>query len=103
EFEGAAGEGEVDGDADDFGEWAARGRPIEQVLVPIFDAPVGRGCSGGGGEDVLTETRVGILGVEGVDEQGVTRLDGTAGAGVESGRGRHFSGEEAAAYSSHAN
>ena len=81
-FEGAARECQVHRDADHFRQRVVRRAAEEQVFVPIFNAP---GCGGRGGEadqcergrqDVLSKTRVGIFGIEGVDQQRVARLDG---------------------------
>ncbi len=72
---------------------------MQQILVPVVDAPVGRAGRGkagqgeGGGEDVLAETGVRILGVEGIDQERVLGLRWSAGLiGIERRRGGHLEG-----------
>ena len=82
QFVGAAGEGEVYGDADDSRHGARGWGTVEEVFVPVFNGPV-VGSGGGetgqrerGGEDVLAEAGIGVLGIEGVQQEGVVGLDG---------------------------
>lgn len=76
EFKGAGGEGEVDGDADDLGDRIGGGASLEEIFIPVADVPIlggGGGDAGegeGGSEDVFAEAGVGVLGVEGVDQEG---------------------------------
>jgi len=81
-LKGALREGEVDGDSDHFGHRIIRRPPVENIFIPVLNSP---GFRSGGGETgqrqrgcqyVFAETRVGIFGIEGIDEKRVTRLDG---------------------------
>jgi hypothetical protein len=79
---GAVGECEMDADADDLGKRFGRRAALKQIFVPIVDGPIvrrGGGDAGegeGGGENVLSEAGVRILGIERIDEQRVAWLDG---------------------------
>ncbi len=79
ECEGAPGEGQVDGDADDLREGVGGRRALQEVLVPVADGPLGRRRGRDArqrerrGQHVLAEAGVRVLGVEGVDEQRVSR------------------------------
>ena len=46
EFIGAAGEGEMNGDGNDFGERVGWGRPLKEIFIPITDVPMGWSGSG---------------------------------------------------------
>lgn len=89
ELEGAAGEGEMDGNADDFGHGVDGRSAVEQVFVPVAETPMWRrGCGEAsegesGCEDVLAEAGIGVFRVEGIDQQGIARLDGCGCDGGE--------------------
>ena len=81
EFEGAAREREMHGDADDFGnrlDWRAA---VEKIFVPVLNGPVRR--RGGreareckcGREDMLAEARMRILGIERINKKRVAEPD----------------------------
>ena len=83
----------MDGDADDPREGVARGRTLQEVLVPVGDLPVRRRRPGDagqgerGGQDVLAETGVGVLGVERIEQQSELGSVRTGSEiGVETGR-----------------
>src|SRR5271157_5787664 len=108
---GAAGKRQMYRDSYDL-RHRPKWRPsVEQILVPILDAPVcgsRRGKAGQGKgrrEHVLAEARIRVLGIEGIDQQGIVPLDTllddarvdrlAALAGIERGSGGHFTGNPA--------
>src|SRR5580765_8261912 len=75
---------------------------IEQVLVPIFDAPAcGCRCCEAGqrerrGEYVLAKAGIRVLRIEGIDQQCIASLDESSRlGGIETRRGRHLTGNPA--------
>ena len=97
QFVGAPGKGQVHGDANDLGHGIVRRPSMQQVLVPIFDAPVGGRGGGEAGQGqsrsqhVLAKAGVGILGIEGVDQQSVAALhESTVLRVIENGCMQHF-------------
>jgi hypothetical protein len=96
DFVSALGERQMHGDPNHLGKWAEGWPALQHIFVPILHPPVlGRG----GGEtsqrqawrqNMLSETRVRILGIEGIDQQRVVRLNAggvTISAGIHRGRG----------------
>ena len=73
EFKRAFGEGEMNGDANEFGQRRIGRVAVEEVLVPVIDSPVcgrrGReaGEREGGREHMFAEAGVGVFRVEGID------------------------------------
>jgi len=72
---------------------------VEEVFVPISDAPVGRRSGGEasegerGSEDVFAEAGVSVFRVEGIEQDGVTGLAWSHGeVVVEFGRFEHGAG-----------
>ena len=92
-------ERQVHGDAHHFGHGRDRRPAVEQIFIPILDAPVA-GCSGGeagererGRQHMLPEAGVGIFGIKGVDEQRRARPDRRRrGGGIEEWWPHHFRG-----------
>ena len=101
-FVGPACKGQMHRDADHLRQGLEWRTAIEQVLVPVFDAPM-RGRRGGKAgqrerrrEHVLAEAGIGVLGIERIDQEGVAPLDESARlVRIERGRGRHFAGNPA--------
>jgi hypothetical protein len=78
---GTPRKGQMYGNADHLGQRARRGSSMQQVFVPVLDAPmIRRGCGQAGqgetwGQHVLAEARVGIFRIERVNEQSIVRFD----------------------------
>ena len=93
---GPPGEGQVDGNSDHLGKGLPGRRALQQVLVPVGDFPVGRRGSGNAAQGqtrrqyVLAEAGVRILGIEGIYQQGIARLDRSRpDARLQRGRNSH--------------
>src|SRR3984957_5849531 len=71
----------MDGDADHLRHGPKRRTSVEQILVKVLDAPVRwRSCRKAAQrqsrcEHVLAEAGVGVLGIEGIDQQRVMRFE----------------------------
>src|SRR3984957_4125305 len=97
EFIRAFGERQMHRNADNIRHGMRRRPTVEQVLVPIFDAPVRGRSRGEAGErecrrqDVLAEAGVRVLGIEGINQERIVRLE-RAGSdnGIKRRRNLHF-------------
>src|SRR5271165_1932933 len=79
-LKGPPGKRQMYGDADHLRHWPMRRTTVQQIFVPIVGAPVlggGRGKAGQGecgSEDVLAEASIGVLRIEGIDQERVVGL-----------------------------
>ena len=84
QFIGPPRESQMHGDADDLRHRPKWRSSIEKILVPVVNAPMFRRGGGETGqgerwrEHVLAEAGIRILGIEGVDQERVVRLDRSA-------------------------
>jgi len=81
QFESPLRKRQMHRDSDDLRNWRARRAPIKQILVPILHFPM---CRSRGRktrhrqrrrQNMLPETRVWVLRIKRIDQQGVTRTD----------------------------